>query len=513
MRPTAVCRRRRWMTWCKKCSSSSIGSCPSSKAARRCARGSLAIVRRVVADYVQEARQSTGRRRAARARTGAGVAPRGQAIERKAALEVLDALLARMSEDQREVFVLHEIEHMSGAGDRRADGGQRKHGVDAAARRASHLSGRRGATARAPCSGADMTDFDPNLAASSSWRARRARRAPKTRRASSDASRSRSDCRRRQLRERGDGCACGQRRDARPSRLRRHGDEVVDRRRARVGAVASYVGFSTPATPARPRRMAQRRALRLPRLQLQPPSLHSRDRAERDHAALPGSTADTRPVAGQPVPRRAPHAASSTAAPQRPRTRAASRARIAAPRASRVACTRSAERAHTAGRAPRALPTLTARARARRTAGAEPVRARQERRRRRASPAACSPRAALAAARFARTKLRVEVASRACVAPLIAGFSFAAVATTARAASAQSAAAFPLELTGTRRRSAVRRAVRAELERIARVRPGLQLTKLAARAEVERRGAGFAVALYTEHAGESGERRLEAADC
>jgi hypothetical protein len=80
--------------------------------------------------------------------------------------------------------------------------------------------------------------------------------------------------------------------------------------------------------------------------------------------------------------------------------------------------------------------------------------------------------------------------------------------------SAQGAAAFPLELTwNAPAECGSAEQVRAELERIARVRPGLQLTKLAARAEVERRGAGFAVALYTEHEGESGERRLEAADC
>ena len=31
-----------------------------------------------------------------------------------AAIEVLEALLAKMNEEQREVFVLHELEHMSG---------------------------------------------------------------------------------------------------------------------------------------------------------------------------------------------------------------------------------------------------------------------------------------------------------------------------------------------------------------------------------------------------------------
>jgi RNA polymerase sigma-70 factor, ECF subfamily len=72
------------------------------------------ITRRVVADYVRKrgnqpvAHEPLDREPAAAA---AGV----ESHERKAALEVLDALLAKMSEEQREVFVLHEIEHLSGA--------------------------------------------------------------------------------------------------------------------------------------------------------------------------------------------------------------------------------------------------------------------------------------------------------------------------------------------------------------------------------------------------------------
>ncbi len=71
------------------------------------------ITRRVVADYVRKrgnqpvAHEPLEREPAA----AAGV----ESIERKAALEVLDALLAKMSEEQREVFLLHEIEHLSGA--------------------------------------------------------------------------------------------------------------------------------------------------------------------------------------------------------------------------------------------------------------------------------------------------------------------------------------------------------------------------------------------------------------
>lgn len=55
--------------------------------------------------------------------------------------------------------------------------------------------------------------------------------------------------------------------------------------------------------------------------------------------------------------------------------------------------------------------------------------------------------------------------------------------------------------------------VRAELERIARARPGLALTPLYASADVEKHGATYALELQTEHAGERGERQLEAADC
>jgi RNA polymerase sigma-70 factor (ECF subfamily) len=71
------------------------------------------IVRRVVADYVKKrGNQPAGDETLAR-EPAAGVAP-SEALEQKAALEVLDALLAKMTEDQREVFVLHEIEHLSG---------------------------------------------------------------------------------------------------------------------------------------------------------------------------------------------------------------------------------------------------------------------------------------------------------------------------------------------------------------------------------------------------------------
>ena len=37
-----------------------------------------------------------------------------EALEQKAAVQLLDTLLSKMSEEQREAFVLHELEHMSG---------------------------------------------------------------------------------------------------------------------------------------------------------------------------------------------------------------------------------------------------------------------------------------------------------------------------------------------------------------------------------------------------------------
>jgi RNA polymerase sigma-70 factor (ECF subfamily) len=71
------------------------------------------IVRRVVADYVKK----RGNRPAGDEpleREPAAHSESMHGVEHKAALELLDSLLAKMSEEQREVFVLHEIEHMSG---------------------------------------------------------------------------------------------------------------------------------------------------------------------------------------------------------------------------------------------------------------------------------------------------------------------------------------------------------------------------------------------------------------
>lgn len=71
-----------------------------------------AIVRRVVADYLRK----RGNRPAGDEPLEREPAsePSPEQLEQDAALELLDALLAKMTEDQREVFVLHEIEELSG---------------------------------------------------------------------------------------------------------------------------------------------------------------------------------------------------------------------------------------------------------------------------------------------------------------------------------------------------------------------------------------------------------------
>jgi RNA polymerase sigma-70 factor (ECF subfamily) len=73
-----------------------------------------AIVRRVVADY----RTKRGNRAAGdetlEPELPVELASSFEALERKAALQLLDALLGKMPDEQREVFVLHEIEQLSG---------------------------------------------------------------------------------------------------------------------------------------------------------------------------------------------------------------------------------------------------------------------------------------------------------------------------------------------------------------------------------------------------------------
>lgn len=72
------------------------------------------ITRRVVADYVRKrGNQPAGDE--SLEREPAGSIGAVEAVEQKAALELLDVLLAKMNDEQREVFVLHEIEHLSGA--------------------------------------------------------------------------------------------------------------------------------------------------------------------------------------------------------------------------------------------------------------------------------------------------------------------------------------------------------------------------------------------------------------
>jgi RNA polymerase sigma-70 factor, ECF subfamily len=71
------------------------------------------IVRRVVADHVRK----RGNAPAGEALDVEGVstaAGPAEALDAKAAARVLDTLLAQMSPEQREVFILHEIEEMTG---------------------------------------------------------------------------------------------------------------------------------------------------------------------------------------------------------------------------------------------------------------------------------------------------------------------------------------------------------------------------------------------------------------
>jgi RNA polymerase sigma-70 factor (ECF subfamily) len=71
------------------------------------------IVRRVVADYVKKRGNQPAGDEPLEREPAASAEPL-QGVEQKAALELLDGLLAKMSDEQREVFVLHEIERMSG---------------------------------------------------------------------------------------------------------------------------------------------------------------------------------------------------------------------------------------------------------------------------------------------------------------------------------------------------------------------------------------------------------------
>jgi RNA polymerase sigma-70 factor (ECF subfamily) len=71
------------------------------------------IVRRVVADYVRKrGNRAAGDETLDREPVGELVP--SDELERRAALQLLDSLLAKMSDEQREVFVLCEIEGMSG---------------------------------------------------------------------------------------------------------------------------------------------------------------------------------------------------------------------------------------------------------------------------------------------------------------------------------------------------------------------------------------------------------------
>jgi RNA polymerase sigma-70 factor (ECF subfamily) len=71
------------------------------------------IVRWVVTDYVRKrGNQPAGDELPEQ--TASHLAMPSEELERKGALQLLESLLAKLSEEQREVFVLHELEHMSG---------------------------------------------------------------------------------------------------------------------------------------------------------------------------------------------------------------------------------------------------------------------------------------------------------------------------------------------------------------------------------------------------------------
>ena len=72
------------------------------------------IVRRVVSDYLRKrGNRSAGEPLEREPAADQPASP--EHLERKAALELLDSLLAKMTDSQREVFVMCEIEGMSGA--------------------------------------------------------------------------------------------------------------------------------------------------------------------------------------------------------------------------------------------------------------------------------------------------------------------------------------------------------------------------------------------------------------
>lgn len=70
------------------------------------------ILRRVVADYVRKrGNQPTGDE----SLEHEPAAPSSERLEQREAMELLDQLLAKMSPEQRETFVLFELEELSGA--------------------------------------------------------------------------------------------------------------------------------------------------------------------------------------------------------------------------------------------------------------------------------------------------------------------------------------------------------------------------------------------------------------
>jgi RNA polymerase sigma-70 factor (ECF subfamily) len=71
------------------------------------------IVRRVVADHVRKRGNAPAGDPLEEDRPSGAPGP-GETLEKKAAVKMLDALLAEMPDAQREVFLLHEVEELTG---------------------------------------------------------------------------------------------------------------------------------------------------------------------------------------------------------------------------------------------------------------------------------------------------------------------------------------------------------------------------------------------------------------
>jgi hypothetical protein len=90
----------------------------------------------------------------------------------------------------------------------------------------------------------------------------------------------------------------------------------------------------------------------------------------------------------------------------------------------------------------------------------------------------------------------------------------ALLAIVVRASSSRAQEALPLDLTWTAPAGcATADEIRVELGRIARVRPGRSIARVAAQGRIEKHGATYSLTLRTERNGQTGERSLVASEC